>query len=183
MTDNFIIPLNGLKPGKNEFSWHAGADFFRNFGNADILESDVTVEVTAEKSGSYLGIDCRLSGTLTVPCDRCMEDVELPIETEARLSVKFGPEPTSSEETVTDEDEREIVYLPEDGVDMDMSQIVYDYAYLALPMQRVHEEGGCNPLALRYLNGGSVAETKEEEKADNKDNPFAVLKGLNLDKN
>ena len=50
-------------------------------------------------------------------------------------------------------------------------------------MQRVHEEGGCNPLALRYLNGGSVAETKKEEKADNKDNPFAVLKGLNLDKN
>ena len=182
MTDNFIIPLNGLKPGKTEFSWHAGADFFRNFGNADILESDVTVEVTAEKSGSYLGIDCRLSGTLTVPCDRCMEDVVLPVDAKALLSVKFGAEPVS-EEVITVSDEREIVYLPEEGADMDLSQTVYDYACLSLPMQRVHEEGKCNPEALKYLSGEGEEREEDRKTEENNDtyNPFAVLKGLKLD--
>lgn len=182
MTDEFIIPLNGLKPGKTCFSWRIGVEFFRKFENADIINADLNVDVEVEKSGSYIGIDCDIDGTLTVPCDRCMDNVEMPISTVARLSVKFGPEPVMTDE-VSVSDEREIVYLSEDEADMDMSQTIYDFSYLALPMQRVHEDGECNPVAMRYLSG----EASEEENVDNsseKDtyNPFAVLKGLNLDK-
>lgn len=180
MTDEFIIPLNGLKPGKTSFSWHAGTEFFRKFGNAEIVGADIDVKATVEKSGSYLGIDCELDGQLTVPCDRCLEDVTLPVSADAKLSVKFGEEPASSDETVVGEDEREVVYLPDDGSDMDMSQTIYDFAYLSLPMQRVHEEGRCNPDAVRYLHGGSVPEKNEER--DDTYSPFAVLKGLGLDK-
>lgn len=182
MTDEFIIPLNGLKLGRTSFSWHAGMEFFKKFGNAEIIDADIVVRAEVEKSGSYLGIDCEIEGNLTVPCDRCMEDVTLPVSAEARLSVKFGDEPVSSEETVVGDDEREVIYLPEDGSDMDLSQTVYDFAYLALPMQRIHEDGECNPAALRYLSGEAVAipDSPVEDKDDTY-NPFAVLKGLKLD--
>ena len=184
MTDEFIIPLNGLKPGRTSFSWHAGMEFFKKFGNAEIIDADIVVRAEVEKSGSYLGIDCGLEGSLTVPCDRCMEDVTLPVSAHAKLSVKFGSEPVSSEETVVGDDEREVIYLPEDGSDMDMSQTIYDFAYLSLPMQRVHEEGGCNPAALRYLNGDAQEDSgSPEDGEDDTYNPFAVLKGLKLDKN
>ena len=55
-----------------------------------------------------------------------------------------------------------------------MEQVVYDYVCLSLPLQRVHEEGECNPDAMRYLEGPEVVEISEE--ADK--NPFAALKGL-----
>ena len=42
MTEEFIIPLNGLKPGKKSSSWHVGTDLFRDFGNTDILDADLT---------------------------------------------------------------------------------------------------------------------------------------------
>ena len=34
-----------------------------------------------------------------------------------------------------------------------MSQIVYDYICLSLPLQRVHEEGECNPEVMARLSG------------------------------
>ena len=70
MMEEYIIPLNGLPVGKKSFSWHAGQEFFGRFDNADILDADLSVEVMVEKSGTFIGVDCSLEGTLTVPCDR-----------------------------------------------------------------------------------------------------------------
>ena len=177
MKDAFIIPLNGLKQGRTRFSWKAGAEFFRNFDNKDIKDAEILVDVEVEKSGTYLGIDAVVSGNLTVACDRCGADVSLPVRSRISQSIKFGTEPVSGEEiVVSEEDERETVYLPEDGGELDMSQTVYDFACLALPMKKVHPDGECDPVALRFLSGENfVPEERNEDKAES---PFAVLKGL-----
>lgn len=177
MKDAFIIPLNGLKQGRTRFSWKAGAEFFRNFDNKDIKDAEILVDVEVEKSGTYLGIDAEVSGNLTVACDRCGVDVSLPVRSRISQSIKFGTEPVSGEEiVVSEEDERETVYLPEDGGELDMSQTVYDFACLALPMKKVHPDGECDPVALRFLSGEDfVPEERNEDKAES---PFAVLKGL-----
>ena len=177
MKDAFIIPLNGLKQGRTRFSWKAGAEFFRNFDNKDIKDAEILVDVEVEKSGTYLGIDAVVSGNLTVACDRCGADVSLPVRSRISQSIKFGAEPVSGEEiVVSEEDERETVYLPEDGGELDMSQTVYDFACLALPMKKVHPDGECDPVALRFLSGEDfVPEERNEDKAES---PFAVLKGL-----
>ena len=177
MKDAFIIPLNGLKQGRTRFSWKAGAEFFRNFDNKDIKDAEILVDVEVEKSSTYLGIDAEVSGNLTVACDRCGADVSLPVRSRISQSIKFGTEPVSGEEiVVSEEDERETVYLPEDGGELDMSQTVYDFACLALPMKKVHPDGECDPVALRFLSGEDfVPEERNEDKAES---PFAVLKGL-----
>ena len=177
MKDAFIIPLNGLKQGRTRFSWKAGAEFFRNFDNKDIKDAEILVDVEVEKSGTYLGIDAVVSGNLTVACDRCGADVSLPVRSRISQSIKFGTEPVRGEEiVVSEEDERETVYLPEDGGELDMSQTVYDFACLALPMKKVHPDGECDPVALRFLSGEDfVPEERNEDKAES---PFAVLKGL-----
>ena len=177
MKDTFIIPLNGLKQGKTQFSWNAGSEFFRQFDNKDIKDADILVDVEVEKSGTYLGIDAEVSGNLTVACDRCGYDVSLPIRTAICQSIKFGAEPVNAEEVVVSaEDERETVYLPEEGDELDMSQAVYDFACLALPMRKVHKDGECDPVALKYLSDGDFA--PEEKSEESVESPFAVLKGL-----
>lgn len=172
MMEEYIIPLNGLPAGKKSFSWHAGQEFFGRFDNADILDADLSVEVMVEKSGASIGVDCSLEGTLTVPCDRCLEDLRLPVRAEVRLRAKPG-EGVPEVET---EGGREVVfYSVEDGI-LDLSQTIYDYALLALPLQRVHEEGLCNPDAVKHLGRGSVESNKPEGQIN--DSPFAALKGL-----
>ena len=170
MNDNFIIPLNGLAVGKNEFFIRAGKDFFESFENEEILDADLQIRILVEKSGRYVGVDCDVEGTITVECDRCLDPLEMPVDEQVRLSVKFGEEENA--ETGQDS-EREVVFVKEDDAELDMSQIVYDYACLALPMQRMHEDGGCNPDVMKYYGG-----VEEDVDAEVVESPFAALKDL-----
>ena len=83
-------------------------------------------------------------------------------------------EPADSSDAA--EGEREIVWLPESDVDLDLGQIVYDYVCLSLPVQRVHPDGECNPEAVRFLS----SEDDQGDIAPGEDSslPFASLKDL-----
>ena len=171
MNDRFIIPLNGLTAGENKFFWQAGKEFFDSFENTEILDAQLDIDVRVEKSGRYIGVDCYVSGKVVVECDRCLEELEIPVDLEVLLSVKFGESESSDE---NQDGEREVIFLPVDNTELDMEQVVYDYVCLSLPLQKVHEDGGCNPDAIKYLDGPEVTEISED--ADK--NPFAALKGL-----
>jgi len=172
MDNNFIIPLNGLAAGESRFSWHAGKEFFEGFDNAEILAAEIDIEVVAEKSGRYLGIDCSLDGTVTLECDRCLDDLDLPVEIDIRLSIKYGSEENSEDHQ---EGEREVLFVPQDEAELDMSQIIYDYVCLSLPMQRVHQDGGCNPEVMKRYASAQDHEVSQQEDGGN---PFAALKDM-----
>lgn len=167
-----IIPLDGLKAGKSAFKWHLDRKFFEMFENSEIFSANLKVDCTVDKSGNYFGVDCAIKGSVTVECDRCLGDLELPVDTSAYLSVKFADvaEPVS-EET---EGERELYFVPKDVAELDMSQVVYDYICTSLPLQRVHEEGKCDKEVEKYLS----SETECEESEPQMENPFAALKNL-----
>ena len=171
MGENFIIPLSGLAAGQTFFSWTAGKEFFESFENTEVLDAELNISVVAEKSGRYLGVDATVVGYLVVECDRCLDDLQIPTDVTVRLSIKYGMEESSDEHH---EGEREVIFIPEDNAEFDMSQIIYDYVCLSLPMQRVHEEGECNPEVLKRL-GMSEGGNGDDEIIDS---PFAALKNL-----
>ena len=171
MNEIFSIPLNGLAAGETRFSWHAGKEFFDSFENTEILDADIDIDVRVEKSGRYLGVDCEIEGEVTVECDRCLEDLVMPIDTNIALSVKYGNEENQEEHQ---EGEREIVFIPQDCADLDLSQIIYDYVCLSIPMQRVHEDGECNPEAMKFYN----AQNEPVESTEEGQSPFAALKDM-----
>ena len=182
MKDDFVVPLNGLAQGRTEFRWSAGKEFFDRFENSEILDADLSVAVWVEKSGRFNGVDCEIDGQVTVSCDRCLEDLQMPVHTGFKLSVKFGPAvPERESGTIRPETEgeREIVYLPVSDADLDLSQVVYDYVCLSLPVQRVHGEGGCNPDAIKYLDSPDGGSPEGEKDAQT---PFESLRSL-LEKN
>lgn len=172
MNDVFIVPLNGLAQGRKEFRWRVGKEFFEGFENSEILDAALEIVAEVEKSGHFIGVDSTIDGSVTVICDRCSEELQLPVQTGFSLSIKFGPE--TSCEGLADEHEREIVFLSESDSDLDLSQTVYDYVCLSLPVQRVHEEGLCNPEALKYLNSEETPKTEDNDSSL----PFAALKSL-----
>ena len=170
MNDGFIIPLNGLATGKSDYVWKVGKEFFESFENAEVIDAELDVNIVVEKSGRYVGIDCNVCGKVVVECDRCLDELAMPVDVDVRLSVKYGDEESSD---APQEGEREVVFVPEDEAEFDMGQIIYDYVCLSLPMQRVHADGQCNPAALKHLSTG-VGEAEPEVQ----DSPFAALKDL-----
>ena len=149
---SIIIPLNDWAAGERKFHAQADLEFFQQFDNSEILDADVDVDIRVVKDGrNKVEADLHLKGTVTVPCDRCLDPVEIPVE--AHPSEVLTPSAVE--------------------VEWDLSQAVYDYVCLSLPIQRVHPEGECNPDTVRFL---SQVERPDEEAAAS--SPFAALKGL-----
>ena len=175
----FVIPLSGLTQGGTQFNWRADGKFFGNSGNTDILDADLEVDVHVEKAVRFFGVDASIRGWVKVLCDRCLEELTLPVETSFRLSVKFG----ENAETA-DAGDREIVMIPDGSSELDLAQFVYDYTCISLPMRRVHPEGECNPEALKYLSvesdaDGSFTSSGEAPASGTAmTSPFAALKNM-----
>ncbi len=154
-TRRYNIAFKGLGVGVHRFDFEAGNAFFESFENPEIRGGrvDVVAELhkgSADPNGAgTMMIDFRITGNVTVLCDRCLEDCSLPVDFEGRMAVKF----TESE---LDEGERydgEVMWLqPGDG-EIPLAQYIYESVVLGLPYQRVHPDGPdgkptCNPDML-----------------------------------
>ena len=118
-----------------------------------------------------MGIDCRIDGKVIVECDRCLEDLVIPIDIDRALSVKFAKE---SEES----DDDDIMILDERDADLDLNQFVYDYICLAVPLQKIHPDGECDIEMIKRIAG------EDKTKGQNGDDtPFSNLKDLLNNKN
>ena len=124
----FVVNLNELGRGVSSLGQSAGKEFFESFGNQEILDADIKVEATVNNRGVSVDVDAQIDGSVTVLCDRCLEPLVIPVETDFQET-----------------------YAPE-GAELDFSQEVYDFICISLPLQRVHEDGQCNPDTTKFLS-------------------------------
>ena len=121
-----------------------GDEFFKNSINApDIRRGNLHVYLNVRKSAGGFILDFHALGQVIVPCDRCLDDLELDVDTVNTLNVKFGAEFA---------DEEEVVTIPEEEGCIDIAWFLYEFIVLSLPMQRMHEEGECNVDMMSVLD-------------------------------
>ena len=177
MSDNkdFIIQIKGLQNGEHEYEFPIDGAFFRNFENSQILDADLNADVWLEKGGGWMNIEADVTGTVTVECDRCLDDVVLPMDFYCTMTVKFAKD-------LTDDQEDEFIIMDPAEGELDLTQFLYDYVCLNLPLQKVHEEGECNEQMMQKL--GSLNGEGEKVNAPVEENsPFGALKELLNKKN
>ena len=83
MEDKFVIALSDLRSGVTEFEWNVGKEFFEEFENEQIRSAGLQARARVQKNASSVLVDLELGGSLTVPCDRCLEDVSLDVDASA----------------------------------------------------------------------------------------------------
>lgn len=154
-----IIPFKGLKSGEHTFEFDIDDHFFSEFEESEISNGKVHVEVILIKQSSLLQLKFNLKGIVRVICDRCLDDLDLPIDYQTNLFIKFGEE--------TEEQTEEIMVLSYGEHEIDVSQLVYEYAHLSLPYRRVHPENElgestCNQEMLKKLDDYLISEKKED---------------------
>ena len=99
-------------------------------------------------------------------CDRCLDDMDQPIETENRLIAKFGTEYSEEDDTViVDENE---------GI-LDISWFIYEFIDLAIPIKHVHAPGKCNPAMTKVLEELSADRSSDEESSQPIDPRWSAL--------
>ncbi len=173
---NFVIPVRGLSAGRHDFEFRLDGGFFKDYGSTIIKDADLLADIQLEKGSGWMRINAHVTGSVTVECDRCLDDLLIPVDFEVPLQVKFS----KTHLTDDDSDDEFIIMDSSDG-ELDMSQFLYDYVSINLPLQKIHKDGECNKEMIKRLEdsglhyGGSV----EEEGSVN--SPFGSLKEM-LDK-
>ncbi|MDE7126089.1 MAG: DUF177 domain-containing protein, partial [Muribaculaceae bacterium] len=86
----FKVPLKSLTLGAHEFEYHLDKTFFKNMECSDVHDADVTVRLNLNYKADIYDLDFRLDGDVTLLCDRCLDDLHLPIDTGYHIAVKYG---------------------------------------------------------------------------------------------
>lgn len=145
----YIIPLQGLGLGKHHYVFEIGDSFLQHFEQLEVVHGQVSIEVELIRESSLIDITFKLSGELELPCDRCLDLFMCPVAGDYRLIVKYG----ETYEEISDE----VVVIPAQESQLDLSQYFYEYINLLIPYQKIHpvdEEGNstCNPEMEEKLN-------------------------------
>jgi uncharacterized metal-binding protein YceD (DUF177 family) len=165
----YTIPFRGLKDGLHEFDFKVNQEFFNHFQEEDVYQGEADVKVSFNKKTLVTTLKFELKGKLNVACDRCLEELEIEVEGENSLHLKFGEE---HEELADD-----VIVLAESENEINVAQYIYELFELSLPLSFVHpddEEGNstCNEKMIQKLNDLSV---NEEEKIDPRWNDLRKL--------
>lgn len=157
--NDFIIHIKGLKNGKQSFEYKIEEDFFTDFGNTQILDASILSVVEVEKGSGWIKVVCNINGFVVTECDRCLDDLKIPVDITANMAVKFAKSTELSDDTGSSNEF--MIVDPSDG-ELDLKQFIYDYICTSLPLQRVHKEGECNKEMIKRLNNAVQGESKSQ---------------------
>lgn len=120
-------------------------DFFTKLEQDEIKGGRVNLQAhVCHSAGDIYTVTVKLEGEVTVQCDRCLDDLSLPVKVNERLFIKFGI-PAKG-------DNDDMLYAENGQLEYDLSWPVYELIETSLPLQRAHSHGECNPDMLRYIH-------------------------------
>lgn len=163
----FEIAWMGLKPGVHVFQYELDDKFMqeREADREDVRSWNAKVNVRFDRQNSFFMLKFDVGGNVRVACDRCGDEFELDLWDEFNLLIKL----TGEEQEESDDEDADVVFLPRSETVIDISGWLYEFAMLAVPLQRIHPDKpdgtpGCNEQALKLLN--SLTDTEEPPKND-----------------
>ena len=178
----FKLPLKSLTKGTHSFDYHLDKQFFANMENTDVRDADINVRLTVDYNGDVYALTFVVSGEVLLLCDRCLDDLHMPIDTRYEITVKYGDDYNDDSDTLLE--------IPDSDNFLNVAYMLYDTVVLAIPIKHVHPLGKCNrqmsAILKKHRAGASDPDADELlEEIDAADAPAAetdprwdALKGL-----
>jgi len=146
--EKYQIQFSGLKPGTHSFDFNLDHLFFEYYHFNDITDSNIGVHVEMEKEDRMLVFRFDIRGIVNLACDRCGDPLAMKIGGQQSLVVKLSDH--------NEEESEDVQIVKESEGKFDLSQFLYEFVSLMLPVHRVHEDDGkgrnlCNPDVLKKL--------------------------------
>ena len=180
MKNDYKIRFTSLKDGLHTFTYQIGNEFFEQFEITDIEGANITVEVELEKQPTMMIVNFKTSGTTDLMCDRCTDNVSIPIESSDELIYKF---------TETEFEDEKVVSVYRNEIDIDLTQPIFEFITLAIPSKRLHKKGECNQTMLKEISNyllveedESLNETTNENEENEIDPRWSALNKLKFKK-
>ena len=169
--ETYKIDLKGLMEDERVLDFDLNDDFFQSLDGSQLEHGTLHVSVSIRKMTGFFELHFLTKGFVTVSCDRCLDDMEQPIEADNVLTVKLGDAYSDDDDTVTiDENE---------GI-LDLSWFIYEFIMLAIPIKHVHAPGKCNPAMSKVLEELSTDRSSDEESSQPIDPRWSKLAEIQI---
>ncbi|HKT13708.1 MAG TPA: DUF177 domain-containing protein [Terriglobia bacterium] len=131
----------------------------------------LVANVEADLAGKEIHLRGHISGALEAACDRCLEQIRIPVELDFDLPYRPMEEITREEEVEVGEDELTVGFFSGDGVNL--ADVVKEQVLLSVPMKIV-----CGPDCRGLCPVCGVNHNVKECgcSVQHNDSPFAFLK-------
>ena len=169
--ESLKIDLKGLKEEETSLEFALDDSYFEALDGADVKKGSLHVSVSIRKATGFFEFDFHTEGTIVIPCDRCLDDMTLPVDTDNRLIVKLGS-------ACSEEDD--IIVVPENEGILDMAWFIYEFVALVIPIRHVHAPGKCNPAMTQALEELSADRSSDEESSQPIDPRWSELLKLKV---
>ena len=156
--DLYKVELKNLSPGVHEYEYFLENKFFVDIDGDEVQKGKVKVNLTVKRTSMVFDMNFQLEGIVYVPCDRCLDDMELPVSTQNKLVVKFGKEYA--------EESEEIVIIPKEEGEINLAWFIYEFIALAIPMKHIHAPGKCNKAMSSKLKKHTARRADDEDEFD-----------------
>lgn len=166
----YSIPVRGLRDGIHQFEFQIDRSFFEHFENAPVQDGDVQLRLELVKRPGLYTLTFAFEGTVKTACDRCLADIDLPIEGEQRLLVKVSER--AEGEPTEDPEDPDVIYISPEQQKFNTAPYAYEFVCLAIPMIKTYNcedeaEPPCNEEMLDRLGLPDEEEEAQEEATDN----------------
>ena len=88
--ESLKIDLKGLKEGETALDYDLDDTYFGAINGAEVSKGRVHVSLSIRKTSGFFELLIHSEGTVVIPCDRCLDDMDQPVETDNRLTVKLA---------------------------------------------------------------------------------------------
>lgn len=136
--------------------------YFKKIDSPEVQKGIVHAKVSVQKKLSAYELQFLLDGSVIIPCDRCLDDMEQTIHYKEKLQVKFG-------DKFSEEDE--IVIVPEVEGAINIAWFLYEFIVLNIPMKHVHATGECNKTMVTKLKR-HISRPKDDDEDDSSPSEF-----------
>ncbi len=155
--EQYNIVLKDITSGTHSFEFDLDDAYFKKIDSPEVQKGNLKAKVTVQKNNLVYELNILLDGIIIIPCDRCLDDMELPIHYKEKLQVKLGS---------TFSEENEIVIVPESDGGINLAWFLYEFIVLNVPIKHTHPTGECNKTMITKLKK-HIARKKDDDDEEN----------------
>lgn len=138
----YYISLKDLKTDTQVLEFTLDDSYFKKIDSPEVKKGNVKAVITVKKKLDVFELAFVLEGVIQVPCNRCLDDMDQPIQYKDKIQVKFGDRFSEENDTV-------VVPLSDGGINI--AWFLYEFIVLNIPIKHVHAPGECNKTMMSNL--------------------------------
>lgn len=174
-TTAYEIRFSALKNGFHYYDYALDQAFFMQFPESLITQAFINVRLCLERKTREMVLDFRFSGSIQGVCDRCLTELDHPVEGDTRLLVKIEDEPIEN----TDQ----IWYVSTTAWSFQLAEYLYESASLLLPLRfvcRADQQLACDERLSSWMSHATNSIAHTPEVVEQTDPRWEKLKQLKI---